>query len=261
MAKEKICGIYYIENIENHKKYIGQSIDIYSRWQQHKSELNRNKHCNNKLQNAWNKYGEKNFSFNILEKCNFSDLDKKEQDYISKYNSYYDGYNLDFGGTDRVRWTDEMREKLSKLKSNMSDQDKEICRIAHQKECIPILQIDFKSNIVNKWTYGARETSKKLNVEQSCIWNCVNHKRKTYKGFIWISCDEYDQNVFSIDDYITHKAKPSSYDMYDSNGMFIRHFNEYKELAQYGLDPSCVCKCCNGKIESYKGYHFKKVSA
>lgn len=32
MAKEKICGIYRIENLINHKSYIGQSVDIYKRW-------------------------------------------------------------------------------------------------------------------------------------------------------------------------------------------------------------------------------------
>ena len=40
MAEEKISGIYCIENTKNHKKYIGQSIDIYQRWYAHKSKLN-----------------------------------------------------------------------------------------------------------------------------------------------------------------------------------------------------------------------------
>lgn len=31
MSEEKICGIYCIENIINGKKYIGQSINIFSR--------------------------------------------------------------------------------------------------------------------------------------------------------------------------------------------------------------------------------------
>lgn len=260
MSKEKICGIYCIENMINHKKYIGQSVDIYSRWQQHKSELKRKKHCNGKLQNAWNKYNEENFKFYILEKCSLSELDKREQNYIAKYNSYYDGYNLDFGGTNRVRWTDEMREKMSLLRQNMSEEEKEICRIAHQKECIPIYQIDFDGNIINKWTYGARDASKKLNIEQSCIWNCVNHKRKTYKKFIWISCDEYNKDAFNPCDYITHSSMPSSYDMYNLDGVFIRHFNTYKELTEYGLDPSGVCKCCNGKLKFYKGYIFKRTA-
>ncbi len=40
---EKVCGIYCIENKVNGKKYVGQSIDIYKRWKQHRNELNNKK--------------------------------------------------------------------------------------------------------------------------------------------------------------------------------------------------------------------------
>ena len=50
MAKEKICGIYCIENLINGKKYIGQSKNIYHRWDSHKSSLNNRHHFNNYLQ-------------------------------------------------------------------------------------------------------------------------------------------------------------------------------------------------------------------
>ena len=63
MAKEKLCGIYCIENLINRKKYIGQSIDIYSRWYAHKSKLYGNRHENIHLQNSWNNYGDKYFHF------------------------------------------------------------------------------------------------------------------------------------------------------------------------------------------------------
>ena len=55
-----VVGIYCIRNKINNKYYIGQSIDIKNRWKEHKYNLRHNKHVNNKLQNAWNKYGEKN---------------------------------------------------------------------------------------------------------------------------------------------------------------------------------------------------------
>ena len=66
MAEEKISGIYCIENTKNHKKYIGQSIDIYQRWYVHKSKLNMNKHHSHHLQQAWNKYGDNCFIFYSL---------------------------------------------------------------------------------------------------------------------------------------------------------------------------------------------------
>ena len=78
MYKDIISGIYCIENIITHKKYIGQSINIKDRWSKHKSELNHQTHDNDYLQKAWNKYGENNFKFYIIERCNFEDLNEKQ---------------------------------------------------------------------------------------------------------------------------------------------------------------------------------------
>lgn len=116
MSKEKICGIYCIENLINHKKYIGQSNNIYKRWYNHKYCLNNNRHDNNYLQNAWNKYGEENFSFTILERCNENNIDKKEQYYIVKFSTTdrKNGYNLDSGGNQNKHHSEETKRKISK---------------------------------------------------------------------------------------------------------------------------------------------------
>ena len=91
-------GIYKIENKINKKIYVGQSINIEKRWKEHKYLLTINKHHNKHLQNAWNKYQEKNFVFSIIEECNQNFLNDREQYWINKLNSYNDGYNLDKGG-------------------------------------------------------------------------------------------------------------------------------------------------------------------
>ena len=69
MEKEKLCGIYCIENLVNDKKYIGLSRNIEQRFSRHKNALNHNRHVNTHLQAAWNTYGENNFQFTILEIC------------------------------------------------------------------------------------------------------------------------------------------------------------------------------------------------
>ena len=61
--------IYRITNTINNKCYIGQTKDYEQRFAEHKRLLRRNKHQNPHLQSAWNKYGEKNFSFDVIEYC------------------------------------------------------------------------------------------------------------------------------------------------------------------------------------------------
>lgn len=51
----RISGIYKITNLVNNKVYIGQSVNIRKRWNQHVLELNKNIHPNIYLQSAWNK--------------------------------------------------------------------------------------------------------------------------------------------------------------------------------------------------------------
>ena len=98
MGKEKICGIYKIENLVNGKVYIGSSINIYRRWEEHKTALRHNRHHSYKLQRAWNKHGEQNFKFEITKifKGKIKELRELEQNYLDVYKSYdfsY-GYNV-----------------------------------------------------------------------------------------------------------------------------------------------------------------------
>lgn len=92
-------GIYIIENLINKKIYVGQSNNIKKRWRQHKNLLKANNHHNIHLQRAWNKYGEKNFSFHIMEFCEHQTLlNSIEILYISYFDSYNNGYNQTKGG-------------------------------------------------------------------------------------------------------------------------------------------------------------------
>ena len=63
----KIKGIYQIINHITNERYVGSSINIVERHKHHINSLLTNSHKNEKLQNAFNYYGSKSFSFQILE--------------------------------------------------------------------------------------------------------------------------------------------------------------------------------------------------
>lgn len=89
-------GIYYIKNIINGKHYIGSSINIKNRINQHKWLLSNNRSHSPKLQNAYNKYGIAAFCFDSIEFCEKEKLSEREKYWIVFYDSIANGYNLSF---------------------------------------------------------------------------------------------------------------------------------------------------------------------
>lgn len=90
----KKCGIYKITNINTEQVYIGQSVDISSRWKQHiKCGLGIDAPATNKLYNSMQKDGIWNFSFEVLEECPKDQLNEKEAEWINMYQSDKFGYN------------------------------------------------------------------------------------------------------------------------------------------------------------------------
>ena len=136
---EKICGIYCIENLVNGKKYVGQSIDIFKRFRSHKNKLRTHEHANGHLQNAWDKYGEENFKFYILEETTLEMLDDRERYYIKEWDlqNRSCGYNLDSGGNDNKELSEETRDKIRELhkKENLSQETLAKMRESARKRC------------------------------------------------------------------------------------------------------------------------------
>lgn len=93
-----MIGIYKITNNINQHCYVGQSIHIEERWEEHKNEYNWKREARKPLYIAFQKYGLENFTFEILEECEPELLNVREQYWISYYNSYGAGYNMTSGG-------------------------------------------------------------------------------------------------------------------------------------------------------------------
>ena len=88
-------GIYKITNIENQMCYVGQAVNIADRWKQHiKRGIGAEAPTRNKLYPAMLEVGVENFTFEIVEECDKSKLNERE-DYWQKFFHAKDfGYSI-----------------------------------------------------------------------------------------------------------------------------------------------------------------------
>ena len=88
--------IYQILNLINGKFYIGHSQDYDIRWWEHERCLRKNRHENQHLQAAYNKYGAENLEFILIELVNEKDMLAREQYWINKLGACDNklGYNI-----------------------------------------------------------------------------------------------------------------------------------------------------------------------
>lgn len=227
--KNKICDgyIYCISNIIDGMQYIGQTgRNVNERWDEHLRDY---KKLDTKLYQAMRDYGVDSFKFEIVDIIFASSeeerdrlLNEMEIYYISKYNTYYNGYNMTLGG-------DHTPFYLSR---------------------IPVIQYDLKCNELNRFDSIA-EASRKTSVNHSDISSCCKKDGKIYSagGYIW----RYEN------DPLTSREKSklvSRYDrridQYDYDGNYVAtHENIYAAATSLGdytdSNATNISKSCNSK--------------
>lgn len=235
-------GIYCILNVANNKKYIGSSICIYSRWQQHRERLNRNKHENRYLQASWNKHSKDSFRFFIIEEIQAkktSELFEREDYYMKLYNSLNGdyGYNIDLAG----------------CKTSTTERS--------DREYRPVVILDENGLFVKEFI-SISEASRELNISIKRLDAVLNHRynggkrRFKAKGFIPVYKDCYDKNI----NYI-HKPgrgiKVAKLDL-DKNVIDI-YDNANDATRKTGLNRANIYEAIyNGNM--HKGFYFAQIS-
>jgi len=231
-----MIGIYKIVNIVNNKIYIGQSIEIKRRWNDHKSELKRNIHHNIYLQKSWNKYGEENFIFEVIESdenFNTDDLNELEIYYIDKLKTFDSsfGYNLTQGGF----------YNESKIKS--------------------VIQFDNLGNIIKEYKSTA-EAEKETGINKETIRSNANPNKtgKSAGGFIWIYKEDYDKYGFNIDFYKDYNIKKCFKRIYQISldGEILNIFSTIKDAVEKSeVNKKSIEACCDkNKPENKTAYGF-----
>lgn len=247
-------GIYMIKNLFNNKVYIGQSTNIDRRWNDHKNKLNNNKHENLHLQESYNKYGEDNFSFEIICKCGKDELNDKEVYYINKFKSYMpeNGYNLTKGGNSNIAFTESTIEKM---------------RNSHEYEFVSILQYSTRKEFIKRYN-SISEASREINGTPSGIRNCANKfsfdigASKTYKGFIWIY--EFEKERFedyNIEKYLKREFSiPINKYQYPSGKFICRYDTVLLAATDNNVSNDVISMCVRGVQKQSNGFTYRNAN-
>lgn len=84
--------IYYIRNKKNGRMYIGQTVQTLE------NRIKQHLRGDTEIDKDMRYFGIDAFDYGVIEHCKSEDLDNKEIYYISKYDTYLNGYNNRLGG-------------------------------------------------------------------------------------------------------------------------------------------------------------------
>jgi group I intron endonuclease len=244
-------GIYSIINNITGKYYIGSAVDFYDRFMFHKWQLKNNRHNNDHLQNSYNKYGNCEFSFNLLELLSpKDDLIEREQFYIDLLEAANPelGYNLSptAGSNFGTKRTQESKDKVSVTNG------RKVYKL--DKDTGELL------DVYNSISIAGREN----NCSKIVIKSCCAGQKKTYKGYKW----QYDKNERSK---IKHNRRPIPEEVINKrlktfnpkkifhvspDGFVVREYNSrYEAVKATGINSSSI----NGVLSGHRKSVFSQV--
>ena len=252
MPFPKQPGIYKITNLTNNKCYIGSSFNLFNRLHNHKTNLRKNRHHNVYLQRAYNKYGEENFKFEIVEIINnFEKLSKsnlnlllkdKECLYFSIENSEL-LYNLESCSSGRKVVAKESRIKIGNSKRGVKR------KLEHNKWYgRHILQYDLDGNFIREWE-SIKQASEELKIHQSCIGGVLNNNHPwTYTHIFRLKTENYPLKIESVKKCIAYNNEKEI------------SFLSFNEADRYLKVSEGICAKSLRKGYKVKGYNFKKIN-
>ncbi len=186
-------GIYKITCIVNNKFYIGSAScteattskkGFLGRLNKHISSLRNSKHHNLILQNSYNKYGEENFNFEIIEFCKKEDCLTREQYYLDLLQPFYPiGFNICKNSLCNYNITPKIRT-YTRDNSNINNQSK-----------VTVVQKDLNNNILNEFI-GIANAARQTSTHRVAIYKCCRKEYKTAGGFIWEYKNPEDNKPF-----------------------------------------------------------------
>lgn len=237
---EKISGIYRIVNTVNGKQYIGSSVDVSDRFHAHRAGLRGGKHHSPILQNAWNKYGEGAFRFELLWKVppTREQLLYEEQQALNLLRAEYNSYLVAGSplGAKHKPKTPAQRANLSKHRRRALGR------------AVLMLQED---GSYRRFDSIVEATESIPGTSRTGIGNVCAGLSRRHAGRWWRYADSADLEVPEE----RFGSAPRKRIMAASE-LAVVEFDSVTRAVQAGYSKSCIHACLRGDKEIYRGYRW-----
>ena len=286
--------IYKIENLINHKKYIGLTTKEkpQERFREHIKAAKEN--AKYLIHQAIYKYGKENFSFEIIEEVPNEKLEEREIYWIAYYDTYqnsHKGYNMTPGGkapkkekyckindetilqtyfslnkngreTSRVLGISEDTVYRRLKEYNITTRDRHSIAVEINKlQYRPIWQIDLITlDIVKEWdSISQARTETKMNSGAIEV-----RKQKTSVGYYWCYANQESYNILleRIKNYDISKSLKYDIQQIDpKTNEVLNTFSSIKEATSFlGKNrPDTISEAIRGINPTAYGYCWKKI--
>lgn len=240
-------GVYKIENVINKKKYIGstETIGFNKRRNKHKTDLKNNNHHSIYLQRSWNKYGENNFIFEIVELCDSDKCIEREQYYLDLLKPSYNICKR-AGNTKGFKFSKKYCNKLKSIRCGVGNPFYGKTHTCETKKYFSELNKKRKSWIgVNNPKFN---NGKSISGKKNPFYG------KTHTEFTKSILSSKMKGKFSSEKHPNYGGK---YEFYNKEiGTFIGGQCDICKF--FNLHPSKISMICTGKRNHHKGWKFIK---
>lgn len=197
---DKAFGIYQIKNLITGQIYVGSTSQSFKkRWGFWGTVLRQGNYNNRHLQAAWNKYGESNFEFSILEIVPRKEIViEREQFYIDLLKPEYNKAPI-AGSSLRCKHTEETKKNLSLMRQGSKNpmygmsgplnpfygktHSRELCE-SRSLNCSWLKEFTLTSPTGERISSkNVRRFARENNLDQSAVLRVISGKSKTHKGW------------------------------------------------------------------------------
>jgi len=185
MLINNVSGIYKIRNTKTDEFYIGSSVKLNKRKNQHFLALRNNTHCNSHLQKVYNKYTENNLNFEILFTCPKEHLIELEQLCIDELNPYYNIQKVAGGSPLGLKRSDITRSKISIAHKGKKLTETHKLKLVKGKENYKgkIYQYSVDNKLIKIWDCLTKDIATELNLKKQSILEVLCNRRNSLHGF------------------------------------------------------------------------------